>query len=120
VLVVDDDPGSAKLAAVLLRSEGCEVVIARSAEQAFAVLESFRPHAIVLDLILPLMSGVLFAQRVKENPETEGIVLVAVTVLNGAHTEALVRKVGCAAYMRKPINPESFAECVAACLRRKS
>lgn len=120
VLVVDDHASSAKLAAVLLRSEGCEVVIARSAEDAFPVLGSFKPQAIVLDLILPMMSGLLFAQRIKADPATRDIILIAVTVLNGEHTERLAREAGCTAYVQKPINPVTFVECLVEHLKEEA
>ncbi len=110
VLVVDDDAAGAKLASILLRNEGCDVRVAQSAEEAFNVLEHFRPRVIVLDLILPLMSGLLFAQHIKGDPATSDIVLVAVTVINGPDTERMALSSGCAAYLRKPIDALTFAE----------
>jgi CheY-like chemotaxis protein len=108
VLIVDDDPASMKLMSVLLTADGCDIRGARSAEEALKVLATFKPRAIVLDLILPLMSGLLLAQILKTNPETRDIVIVAVTVLNGPATARVAREAGCAAYVRKPIDALSF------------
>jgi CheY-like chemotaxis protein len=105
VLVVDDDPASAKLVSIVLRAEGCVTRIAESAEEALAILPTFHPRLIVLDLVLPLMSGLLFAQKLKADPETRDIVIVAVTAFNGAAAERMARDAGCALYIRKPIDP---------------
>lgn len=113
VLVVDDDAASAKLFSILLRSEGCDVRVAQSAEEAFNVLERFRPRIIVLDLILPLMSGLLFAQHIKGDPATSDIILIAVTVFNGPDAERTALSAGCSAYLRKPIDALTFAEFLA-------
>jgi CheY-like chemotaxis protein len=107
-LVVDDDGPSAKLVAVLLAAEGCEVRTVRSAEEALQALVTFSPRFIVIDLLLPLMSGLLLAQRLKADPGTRGAVLVAMTAFNGHAAERMARDVGFAAYLRKPIDPDAF------------
>ncbi len=109
VLVVDDDAASAKLLLVILRGEGCDVRVARSAEEALDALAGFRPRAMVVDIILPLMSGLLLAQRLKADPATRAIVLIAVTAFNGPEAEGVVRAAGFSAYLRKPIDPLTFA-----------
>jgi CheY-like chemotaxis protein len=111
-LVVDDDPASAKLASVVLRGEGAEARVAGSAEEALQILETYRPHVILLDLILPLMSGLLLAQTLKARKETRDIVLIVVTVFNGTETQQLIRDAGCAAYVQKPIDPLMLAQVV--------
>ena len=118
-LVVDDDAASAKLVSVVLRGESCEVQIAQNAEEALARLVTFRPHFIVLDLILPMMSGLLLAHRLKANPATREIVLIALTVVNGPQAERATRDVGCSAHFLKPIDPLSFPKRVLECLKGK-
>jgi CheY-like chemotaxis protein len=112
VLVLDDDAAGAKLLAVVLRSEGCVVKVAGSAEEALAILATFRPRVVVADLVLPLMSGVLLAQRLKADPTTRDIVLIAVTAFNGTAAETTAREAGFVAYVRKPIDPLTFTEIV--------
>jgi putative two-component system response regulator len=119
-LVVDDDALNAKLAAVVLLGEGCKVEVARSAEEALVWLQTFRPDFIVLDLILPLMSGLLLAQRLKVNPVTSEIVLIALTVFNGPGAKRAALDAGFSAYFRKPIDPLSFPARVLECLRSKA
>jgi two-component system cell cycle response regulator DivK len=108
VLVVDDDPASAKLLSILLRAEGCDTRSASSAEEAVVVLGSFRPHVIVLDVILPLMGGLLFAQRLKADPATRDIVIIAVSAVSGVAAKQGALDAGCAAFLPKPIDPLTF------------
>jgi CheY-like chemotaxis protein len=114
VLVVEDDPASAKLASVILRAEGCDVRVARSAEDAIAALATFRPTVILLDLVLPFMSGVLLAQRLKGDPATRDIVLIAVSAFDGGELERIAEEVGCAAFVHKPIDAPTLTRLVLA------
>jgi CheY-like chemotaxis protein len=118
VLVVDDDAPSAKLVSVVLESEGYIVHSASSAEEALARLRSIRPDVMVLDLILPLMSGLLLAEQLKANAATADIVLIAVTAFNGSKTERIAARAGFSAYVRKPIDPASFVKLVFATLEK--
>jgi CheY-like chemotaxis protein len=118
-LVVEDHPPSAKLVALLLTPHGATIRIAPNAEEALAVLDQFSPRLVVLDLILPRMGGLLLAQHIKGNPRFRHIAVVATTVVNGAEVERVVREAGCAAYIRKPIDTETFAATVASCLEKK-
>jgi CheY-like chemotaxis protein len=112
VLVVDDDPASAKLLAVVLRADGCQTQVAYSAEDALKTLATFRPRAIVMDVILPLMSGLLLTQLIKADPATRDIVVIAVSAFNGIQAERAARAAGCVAFLQKPINPLTFGRLV--------
>jgi CheY-like chemotaxis protein len=113
VLIVDDDPLSAKLVAVVLRGEGCEVRIAGSAEEALGIVEEMRPRAVILDLILPRMGGVLLAERLRANRGTKSTLLVAVTAFDGPETERVARSAGCDLFLRKPIDALALPELLA-------
>jgi CheY-like chemotaxis protein len=108
VLIVDDDPASAKLEKVVLESEGCDVHVVGGAEAALDVVETFDPRVIVLDLILPRMSGLVLAEHLKARATTRDIVLVAVSAFNGRETRQIAEAAGCRAYLRKPIDPATF------------
>jgi CheY-like chemotaxis protein len=110
VLIVDDDPPSAKLLGVVLDAEGCETRIARSAEEALDIMRTFVPRVLVLDLVLPRMSGLLLAQQLKSTPATRDLVIVAVSAFNGPETQRVVAGAGCQAYVRKPIDPIAFPQ----------
>jgi two-component system cell cycle response regulator DivK len=120
ILVVEDDPPNARFMVVLLEMAGADVRVAQSAEDALKVLDDFRAEIIILDLILPRMSGLLLARQLKSLRRTRGIVIIAVSAVNGPEIERLVEESGCAAYVRKPIDVQTFAHVVAGHFKSRS
>jgi two-component system, cell cycle response regulator DivK len=117
VLIVEDDAASAKLMSIVLSAEGCEVRVMTSAEEALQALKTFAARVLVLDLILPRMSGLLLAQRLKADPATRDLIIIAVSVLGSTSAEELAREAGCAAYVNKPFDTLSFPSLVRDCLK---
>lgn len=111
VLVIDQDASSAKLVAVLLRAEGCQVQVAPDVDAAVELLQSFRPSLIVLELALPLASGRLFADWVHEDPTSRDLPIIGVTSLSDAESPAEVGR-GCVSVVHKPLDPHAFTEFV--------
>jgi CheY-like chemotaxis protein len=120
VLVVENDANNAKLVAIVLRAEGCDVHVARSAEDALSVVPIFQPEVAVLDLVLPLMSGVLLAERLKNDTATADIILIAVSAFTGGEVEDIARAAGCAAYLDKPIDAFALPALVLDLLRPRT
>jgi len=116
VLLVEHDPGTEALLSLLLWAEGASVKVARSAEEALATLRHGRPRLIVVDLVLPRMSGVLLVQKVKTEPWARDVAVVALTSFGGPEAARIAREAGCAACVRKPVDPSSFARTVAGCV----
>ena len=79
ILVIEDHPAQLKLAHHVLAAAGHDVSDAGAAEQALAVIKADRPHLILLDLGLPGMDGITLVRRLKADPETRDIHIVAVT-----------------------------------------
>jgi two-component system cell cycle response regulator DivK len=119
ILIVEDDPASARLFAALLRSEGAETHVAVDAETALIALETFPAQVVVIDLILPKMSGLLLVKQLKADPRQRDVVIVAVSVINGPHTERMALEHGCAAYVQKPIDVDAFVRTVLAHLQEE-
>jgi CheY-like chemotaxis protein len=102
--------------AAVLEAEGCEVRCTASAEEALEALASFQPSAVVIDLILPLASGLLLAERLKADPATADLALVAVSAFNGPEATRTARAAGFSLYVRKPIDPDTFPALLLAAL----
>jgi CheY-like chemotaxis protein len=79
VLLVDDNSDAVEALAELLRMEGYEVVSAESAEIALERVESFRPHAALLDIGLPKMNGYDLARALRARPSLRTLRLIALT-----------------------------------------
>ncbi|MES1165710.1 MAG: response regulator [Verrucomicrobiota bacterium] len=107
-LIVDDDPISAKLLALILSGEGCDVRVASEAEEALRIAATFVPRVIVVDLMLPGMSGAVLTELFRVNPLTRSATILIVTAFDGLATERLALAAGGDAYVRKPIDALAF------------
>ena len=113
VLIVDDNPQNLKLSRVLLAAEGYDVKTAVDAEDALHILRAFRPRVILMDLQLPGMDGLALTRRLKEDPATRDIRIIALTAyaMKGDEDKALAA--GCDDYMTKPIDIAALPRLVA-------
>jgi len=113
VLVVEDHPASARMLAALLGAAGAVVKIADSAEAALVALLDFRPRLLLVDLVLPGDSGIGLVIQLKADPKTQGIVCIAMTVVNGPELARAAKDAGCVAYIRKPFDTDTLAASLA-------
>lgn len=113
ILVVEDNMVNRRLAEFLLRSQGYQVCEAASAQEAFEVLNVDRPDLILMDVQLPDLDGLEATRRLKANPATRDIPVVAVTsyAMKGDRETALAA--GCCGYITKPIDKSTFVREVA-------
>ena len=117
VLVVDDNPIDLRLATVVLKLEGYDVRAAADAEAALAVLELCRPRVILLDLQLPGLGGLALTQRLKADPTTRDIPILAMTAHAMKGDEEKARQAGCDGYIPKPIDTRGLPRLLARYLR---
>ena len=110
ILVIEDHPTQLKLAHVVLSAAGHQVSDATAAEQAFAAIKADRPQIILLDLALPDMDGLTLARRLKADPATRDIHIVAVTAYPEEYSKAAALAAGCNAYIVKPINTRKLSD----------
>jgi len=113
ILVVEDDPASAKLVYNVLTAEGYIVESVETAEQAIAVIIDAKPECIVLDLLLPGIDGVTLARKLKQNPDTRHIAIIATTAYSNLWSEQEINTMGCAAFLVKPVRPRVLCQHVA-------
>jgi CheY-like chemotaxis protein len=79
ILVADDHPDSAETMQILLRLWGHEVVIARSGQEALAVVQEFKPQIAFLDFLMPDLNGGEVAKRMRQLPGLERLIIIAAT-----------------------------------------
>jgi two-component system, cell cycle response regulator DivK len=120
ILLVEDNEVNRRLAGFLLRSQGYHVREATTALAAFEILDKERPDLIVMDIQLPGMDGLEATRKLKEQPSTADIPVIAITsyAMKGDREKALAA--GCAGYVTKPIDKNIFIQEVAAHLGSKS
>ena len=108
VLVVDDDPQICRSIADLIRrlAPQVETEIARDGFEAGAKVESFRPHALVLDLMMPGMDGFEVCRKLRERPTLNHIRIVAITGFPSQENVDRVLAAGADACLPKPLDTE--------------
>lgn len=115
VLVVDDEQSISSAIAYALRREGYEVDTAGDGEEALAKVQIFRPHVLVLDVMMPKLSGYDVCRRL-ENRDDIGIILL--TVKNDIVDKIVGLELGADDYMTKPFEIRELLARVKALLRR--
>jgi len=110
VLVVDDTPHNVKLLADLLGIKGYSVATAATGEEALAKMGIEKPDLVLLDVMMPGLSGYEVCARIRANPETALLPVVLVTSLDPQEERIKGIEVGADDFLSKPINrPELFA-----------
>ena len=112
ILAVDDDTQLTQLLQLVFESRGFGVTIANSGEQALEALENELPEAILLDLMMPGMSGQEVCMQIRANPRTSNIPIIILTARSDAKTRRELMEVGVTDYLIKPIRPSDLIECI--------
>jgi CheY-like chemotaxis protein len=110
ILVVDDHVDGAQTLAQLLRMFGHEVRVAHDGPEALEAAAGFRPQVVLQDIGLPGMDGYEVAQRMRAQPELEGVVLVALTGHGSAGDRNRAQEAGFTAYFIKPVDLEALGQ----------
>ncbi|MDZ7685223.1 MAG: response regulator [Gammaproteobacteria bacterium] len=105
VLVVDDQTTVVRVLGRML-SDQYIVHVATTGERALEIAEEKVPDLILLDMVMPGMSGIEVCLKLKENPATHHIPVIFVTSMDDRHNEARGFKAGAADYISKPPSPE--------------
>jgi CheY-like chemotaxis protein len=116
ILVIDDNPANLKLLRMLLLGEAYEVRTAGDAAEALAVLAEFHPRLILMDLQMPGMDGFELTRRLKADPATRDIMIVALTAYAMKGDEERARAAGCDGYVSKPIDTRTLPALIASLL----
>lgn len=108
VLIIEDNEQNIYLTTFLLKNSGYQVVQARSGEEGLVLSRQTRPDLILLDIQLPEMDGYEVIRRLKSQPATAAIPVVAVTSYAMAGDRETILAAGCHGYVEKPIDPDTF------------
>ncbi|MEK6715887.1 MAG: response regulator [candidate division NC10 bacterium] len=110
VLVVDDHPMSLELVTALLEQEGYQVLAAASGEVGLHLTAAEAPDLILMDLQLPGMTGYEAIRRLKADPATTAIPVLALTGSAMRGDALKVREAGADGYLTKPLDARAFRE----------
>ena len=108
ILIVDDSVDSWTLLSTIVKSHNFYPVWAADGMQAMAAARFQRPQAILLDLGLPDVDGLLILQRLKSDPSLRDIPVIVVTVRDRQEAEEKARRLGAADYVSKPVQVDAL------------
>jgi adenylate cyclase len=110
ILVVDDTPMNIKLLGDLLTAKGYSVATAANGEQALAAIAAAPPDLVLLDVMMPGLSGYDVCRRIRDNPATALLPVVMCTSLDPIQERVKGIEAGADDFLSKPVNqPELFA-----------
>jgi two-component system phosphate regulon response regulator PhoB len=118
ILVVDDEPDIAALVAYHLARESYRVQTALDGAEALRAIETQTPDLIVLDLMLPGLSGLEVLKELSRRPETSAVPVILLTAKREEQDRIEGLMLGADDYVAKPVSPQELVLRVAAVLRR--
>src|SRR5574343_206079 len=104
ILVVDDEPANVLLFRAQLKTENYRVLSAHNGPDALALLPQELPDLILLDVMMPGMSGYEVARHIKDDPRTHHIPIIMVTALTDQHSRMEALENGAEEFLTKPVN----------------
>ena len=112
VLIADDEPNIVISLEFLLEQSGYEIRTVANGDDALRVAREFRPHLLLLDIMLPLKNGFEVCQVIRESPELNPVKIIMLTA-KGRETEvAKGLALGADAYITKPFATRELLEAV--------
>ncbi|MCX5742247.1 MAG: response regulator [Proteobacteria bacterium] len=113
ILIVDDNATNLKLVAYLMTASGYDVRTAGDAESALEAIHAHPPRLVLMDVQLPGIDGLELTRRLKSDPATHNILIIAVTAYAMKGDEEKALEAGCDGYVTKPIDTRKLPELVA-------
>lgn len=102
VLAVDDNEDNLMLITFVLELFGCSFISASDGQTALSLIQDNHPDLILLDIMLPDLDGIEFVSRLRQNPRTKMIPVIAVTAMARTEDRDRILSAGCNDYISKP------------------
>lgn len=120
ILVIEDEPGIQEVLKFNLTQQGHDVIVAGDGEDALNLLRGALPDIILLDWMLPGMSGIDLAKRVRADSRLKNIPIIMLTARADERDKVLGLDTGADDYITKPFSPRELMARIKAVLRRRA
>jgi len=120
IMIVEDEPAIQKLIAINLQQAGYLPIYANNAEQAIQSIQTELPDLVLLDWMLPSMSGIDLARLLRSNKRTRLIPIIMLTARTEESDKIMGLEIGADDYVTKPFSPKELIARVKAVLRRRA
>ncbi len=104
ILIADDNPTNVELLEVFLSQVECEIAVAVDGRDTLDKVAEFQPDLILLDIMMPRLSGFEVCKQLKADPATKGIMILMVTALNELGDIERAVNAGTDDFLSKPVN----------------
>jgi DNA-binding response OmpR family regulator len=118
ILIVDDDPELSRMIGFILQKSGYEVITANNGKEGLQKADEMRPDLIVLDVMMPDMSGIEVCQKLRDRPMTRNVPLIMLSALADIDAKLSGFQVGADDYIPKPVNAKELLARIQALLLR--
>ena len=119
ILIVDDDPRILEMFTTMLSAHQYETEVASSGFEAGAKVMKFKPGLIILDLIMPEISGFEVCRLIKKDPDTSHIKILAITGYDTEENRDRIMEAGADGYLAKPVVMDTLLQHVENLLNNK-
>ncbi len=120
ILAVDDEPAVGEMLRFILEQDGFQADCVEDAAQAIRSINKSRPDLVLLDWMLPGMSGVELAERLKQKSDTKSIPIIMLTAKGEEDDKVMGLNVGADDYVTKPFSARELLARIRSILRRVS
>jgi two-component system, cell cycle response regulator DivK len=118
ILVVDDSTTNVVLLEAILDEKGYQIETALNAKEAYALIEKDTPDLILLDLLMPKISGFDFLEEIRKNQKTINTPVIVVSALTDEENIEKIMKMGAIDFVKKPIDLQYLVERVETVLQK--
>jgi len=118
ILIVEDNEKNRRLVRDVLQFKGYETIKTETGEEGVELARSRQPALVLMDIQLPGIDGITALKRLREDPTTRAMRVMAVTASAMTQDRQNILDAGFDGYQSKPINVKSFLEAVETLLRR--
>jgi two-component system alkaline phosphatase synthesis response regulator PhoP len=118
ILIVDDDPDIVEFLSYNLQKEGFNVHSETSGKKAIESIQTYMPHLMLLDIMMPEMDGIEVCEKIRENPLYNDMLIVFLTARSEDYSQIAGFNAGADDYITKPVKPKVLVSRLLAMLRR--
>jgi two-component system cell cycle response regulator DivK len=118
ILVVDDSTTNVVLLEAILDEKGYTIETALNAKEAYSIIDKETPDLILLDLLMPKISGFDFLEEIRKNEKTKNTPVIVVSALTDEDNIERILKMGAIDFVKKPIDLQYLVERVESVLQK--
>ena len=112
ILITDDSAMIRRIVGQLLQGLGYKVILAENGDKGYSMAKAERPDLVIMDVEMPIMTGIEATRLIKQDPETSSIPVLIFTSLGREEDIQQARAAGCSGFLNNPICQEELQEAV--------